>query len=94
MFGNRSINDLGTEYDLYYEFEEHKALHKYSVLMAKMINYYETIMADEIKIPEFLTDDTAEKRAKDSIKELYNRDKQEFNRLYEEAWEEIADIMP
>ena len=81
MFRNRSINDLGTEYDLYYEFETFKALHKYSVLMAKMITYYETIMENEIRLPEFMTGDTAEKRAEASIKELYNRDKNEFNRL-------------
>lgn len=71
------------------EFEEYKAQHKYSVLVAKMIDYYETIMADEILLPF----DTAEKRAIESVGELYNRDKNEFNRLYEIAWNEIAEIM-
>ena len=80
---------IGMDFDLGREFEEYKAQHKYSVLMAKMINYYETIMQDEILLPF----DTPEKRAEESIKELYNRDKNEFNRIYEIAWQEIVDMM-
>ena len=71
------------------EFEEYKAQHKYSVLVAKMIDYYETIMADEILLPF----DTPESRAEKSVMELYNRDKGEFNRLYEVAWQSIAEMM-
>ena len=75
------------------EFEERKALHKYSVLMAKMISYYETIMANEIQIPFFMTDDTPETRAEKAVRDVFNRDKNEFNRLYELAWQEIAEKM-
>ena len=85
----RGLKDLGIEWGLAREFEEYKAQHKYSVLMAKMIVYYETIMANEILLPN----DTPEKRAEESIRELYNRDKNEFNRLYELAWKEIAEKM-
>ena len=85
----RTIKDLGTEWDLADEFEQYKAQHKYSVLMAKMIMYYETIMQNEILLPF----DTAEKRAQKSIREIYNKDKDEFNRLYELAWQEIAEQM-
>lgn len=85
----RGIKDLGLEWKLAKEFEEYKTQHKCSVLLARMITYYETIMANEILLPF----DTPEKRAQDSIRELYNRDKNEFNRLYEKAWEEIAEMM-
>jgi len=81
------MNELN--FNLEREFEEYKAQHKYSVLVAKMISYYETIMADEILLPF----DTPEKRATESVDKLYNRDKNEFNRLYEIAWNEIAELM-
>ena len=47
----RNREDVGTEYELFNEFEQYKAQHKYSVLKAKMIAYYETIMANEILLP-------------------------------------------
>lgn len=83
------IREMNYDYELAREFEEFKAQHKYSVLLAKMITYYETVMANEILLPF----DTPEKRATKDIAELYNRDKYEFNRLYELAWQEIAEMM-
>ena len=89
----RSFKDRGMEWELADEFEQYKAQHKYSVLMAKMIDYYATIMENELQIPDFMDDDTPEKRAEKDIRNLYNRDKNEFNRLYEVAWAEIAEMM-
>ena len=85
---------IGMDYKLAREFEEFKALHKYSVLMGKMINYYETIMANEIQLPPcFNNNDTPEKRAEREVRALFYRDKNEFNRLYEKAWQDIAEMM-
>lgn len=81
--------DLGVEHELAQEFEQYKAQHKYSVLVAKMIDYYETIMNDEILLPF----DTAEKRAEEAVSILYHTNKQKFNKCYEQAWSEIAPYM-
>ena len=91
----RTINDLGTEWELATEFEEYKAIHKYSILFKKLFMYYETILDnnddDGLQIPYFMNT-TAEELAQRDIRELYNRDKNEFNRLYELAWEEMKEI--
>lgn len=86
---NLTKQDLGTEYKLAKEFEQFKAQHKYSVLVAKMIDYYETVMSDEILLPF----DTAEKRAEEAVSILYHTNKQKFNECYEQAWSEIAPYM-
>lgn len=85
----QSNADLGTEWELTDEFVQYKAQHKYSVIMAKMIEYYTIIMQDELLLPF----DTPEKRAEKAVRELYNRSKEEFDRLYEKAWNEIAEMM-
>ena len=89
----RTINDLGTEWELANEFEQYKAQHKYSVLMAKLIQDNEFIMANEVNIPEFMGGDTPEKRAEGQIREIYNLGIDNFNRAYERAWNEIAEMM-
>lgn len=85
----RTIADLGTEWELTNEFVQYKAQHKYSVLMAKMIDYYATIMQDEILLPF----DTPEARAEEDVRKVFNKGKDEFDRLYELAWQEMAEKM-
>lgn len=86
---------IGMDFDLGREFEEYKAIHKYSILFKKLFMYYETILDnnddDGLQIPYFMNT-TAEELAQRDIRELYNRDKNEFNRLYELAWQEMKEI--
>lgn len=72
------------------EFEQYKALHKYAVLKAKMIMYYEVVLANSVELPPFMGGDTPEKCADRDIKELALNDINKFNESYEKAWCEIA----
>lgn len=78
------------------EFEEFKALHKFSVLKGKMINYYRTIQQNEENLPNFMRDDTPEKLADRDIRNLVllNDGLFKFNSLYEKAWCEVAPMLP
>lgn len=81
------------------EFEEYKALHKYSILKAKMMRYFETIEQSEIDIPEFQKDEHDKNRieflANRELNALVLRDDnlQKFNSLYEKAWAELAPLL-
>lgn len=78
------------------EFEEYKALHKYAVLKAKVMDYYNTLEQSQVNLPNFMRDDNAEKLADRELRRLVLLDDNlaTFNRLYERAWEEIAEVMP
>ena len=77
------------------EFKARKALHKYSVLMARMMKYYADLQGTGTNIPAFMRDDTPEALAKRDIQKLLIRSDggEKFNRLYEMAWEEIAPVL-
>ena len=75
------------------EFEEFKALHKYAILKAKMMDYYNTIQQGEVNLPDFMRDDTPEKLADKELRNLVVNDINKFNSLYEKAYEEIAPIL-
>lgn len=75
------------------EFEEIKALHKYAILKARIINYYETSQQGEVNMPDFMRDDTPEKLADRDLKNLVLNDINKFNRLYELAYKEIAPLL-
>ena len=77
------------------EFEQYKAVHKYSVLKAKIMDYYTTLDQGQINLPDFLRDDTPEKLADRDLKELMSLKDGgvKFNRLYENAWNEIAEVL-
>ena len=75
------------------EFEEFKALHKYAILKAKMMDYYNTIQQGEVNLPDFMRDDTPEKLADKELRNLVVTDINKFNSLYEKAYEEIAPIL-
>lgn len=75
------------------EFEEMKALHKYSIMKAMIVNYYKTIQQNEVNLPNFMRDDTPEKLAERDLKNLVLNDINKFNSLYEKAYEELAPML-
>lgn len=75
------------------EFEQFKALHKYAILKAKIMDYYRTIRQNEVNIPEFMDDFAPERLADIELRKLVLSDMGKFNRLYEIAYEELAEIL-
>lgn len=77
------------------EFEEVKAVHKYVILKAKMTQYFADLEEGQVKLPDFMRDDSPEKKADKAIKDLLllNDGGEKFNRLYEKAWESMADYL-
>ena len=77
------------------EFEEFKALHKYSILFARIKKYYADLQGTGVTIPDFMRDDSPDALAKRDLRNLLTRDDKfkEFNRLYELAWEEVAPFL-
>jgi len=78
------------------EFSQAKAQHKYAVLKAKMIAYYQAVDEGKINLPDFLRSNSPEKRADNDIQNILASDDglKKFNELYEIAWNSVADIMP
>lgn len=75
------------------EFEEFKALHKYAILKAMMMRYFETVQQGEVNMPDFMRDDTPEKLADKELRKLVVNDINKFNSLYEKAYEELAPVL-
>ena len=75
------------------QFEEFKALHKYAILKAKIMNYYETMQQGQINLPDFMRDDTPEKLADKELRKLVINDINRFNELYEKAYAELAPLL-
>jgi hypothetical protein len=57
------------------------------------MNYYETLQQGEVNIPDFMRDDTPEKLADRDLKNLVLNDINKFNKLYEQAYIEIAPLL-
>lgn len=76
------------------EFSEFKILHIFAILKAKLIMYYEVILADTVQLPSFMGGDTPESLAQRDIEELYNRDINKFLEMYERAWDEVKEVLP
>lgn len=72
------------------EFRIAKFNHKITIVMAKMIDYYETIMQGSLQIPSFMGGDTPEKLAERDVNNLIETDMAKFDRLYEKAYNELA----
>ena len=75
------------------EFEQFKAVHKLSILKAKIIDYYKTLEQGAVNLPGFMRDDTPEKKADKDVKNLILTDINKFNSLYEKAWCELAPLL-
>lgn len=76
------------------EFTAYKLSHIVAILKAKMIRYYEVILADKPQLPPFMGGETPEKCAERDIEELYNRDINKFYEMYERAYQEFAEVLP
>lgn len=77
------------------EFEEFKAMHKFSIVKASLISYYKTIQESGIKIPEFMQT-SPEKMADVEIAKLLDiKDGGRiFNRFYECCWHNVKEYLP
>lgn len=76
------------------EFEEQKALHKYVILKAKIVQYYKDLNEMQSpNIPTFLLTDRIDQQADQDISEILRLPDglYRFNSLYERAWEEIRE---
>lgn len=81
------------EWSLENEFKIYRDMHKISILQAKLIAYYRTIQESGIMIPFFMLE-SPEKRAEIEVQELFDKDKETFDSLYEKAWEQYAECLP
>ena len=75
------------------EFKIYADIHKTAILQAKMTTYYRAIQESGITIPFFMLE-SPEKRAEREVQELFDKDKDAFNALYEQAWAQYAECLP
>ena len=78
------------------EFEEYKALHKFAILKCKIMQYYKDLEEGQVLVPDFQrTHETPEALADKDLRCLVLRkdNLQEFNRLYEKAYKELAEVL-
>lgn len=78
------------------EFEEFKALHKFAILKAKITQYYRDLEDGQVLVPDFLrTGQRPEDLAERDIKALVLKKDNlaEFNRLYEIAYQDLAEVL-
>lgn len=75
------------------EFSQFVAVHKLSILRAKILNYFITLEQKEVNLPDFMRDDTPEQKTDRILKNLIMTDINKFNSLYEKAWSELAPIL-
>ena len=84
------------QHDFLKEFEEYKALHKYAILKAKAVKYYQDLEANSATIPDFMRQgQTPESLADGDIRNLIciPDNLATFNRLYEQAYQELAEVL-
>lgn len=81
------------EYTLELEFKEYIIIHKISVLSGKLAAYYQTIQQAGVNIPFFMQECPV-KKAIAEVKKLFNEDREAFEKLYEEAWQQYAECFP
>ena len=72
------------------EFNARKLAHVFTILKAKLIDYYQTLEQTEVNFMDFLRDDTPEKKAQQMVEYLYNNCRKDFWQLYEVAYNELA----
>lgn len=82
---------------LEYEFEKYKALHKYSIIKALAVRYFMDLEDDLPQIPDFMRQgQTPEDLADLHIRNLLCLPDggRTFNRIYETAYQELAEVLP
>lgn len=75
------------------EFELYKQIHKATILQAKMTTYYENLQNTGITIPGFMQT-PPEKLAEKAVLDLVCHSPKLFDKLYNRAWEEVAEVLP
>ena len=73
------------------EFSARVFQHMFKVLKMKLVEYYETIEMGKLNLPNFLRNDSPEKKAEKQINLLYKNDKDRFLELYEQAYKDLAE---
>lgn len=78
------------------EFEEFKALHKYTMVKAKLVQFYMDLEADKPQLPDFMRiGQRPEDLADQDLRRLITSKNglQKFNKLYDEAYETLSEIL-
>lgn len=74
------------------ELMERELLHKYAVVKAKALQYYEDLQNNGVTIPDFMnTEKTPEEKAHDYVVEVTLKGL--LNQKYELAWKEIVPFL-
>ena len=84
------------QHDILNEFEQYKALHKYAILKAKAVQYYTDLEENSPTIPDFMRQgQTPEDLADAQLRNLLCIPDgfATFNRLYERAYQELAEVL-
>ena len=80
------------EITLEQEFEENLQMHKWAILVDKISRFHRDCF---ISSGEFMDNDEIDRKsrmmARDEVRNLMLNDKEEFDRLYALAWEEVKD---
>ena len=98
MFFKKLLNRFkkGNKFTLESEFEQFKAMHKYSILLAVAKKYYIDLQqSGRVNIPAFMQANIAEESAKKDLQRLLSLPDggRKFNSLYEKAWQEVANLL-
>lgn len=78
------------------EFEEYKALHKFSILKARITQYYRDLEDGEVLVPDFMRiGERPEDKADRDLRALVLRpdNLKLFNECYERAWQDTAEVL-
>ena len=81
------------ELSLEKEFELYKQIHKATILQAKMTTYYENLQNTGITIPDFMQTPPC-KLAEKAVLDLICYSPKMFEKLYNKAWDEVAEVLP
>ena len=80
------------EITLEQEFAENLQMHKWAILVSKISKFYQDkIVADGTTLNQEEIEKVARTKARDEVRNMLLTDKDEFNRLYNIAWEEMQD---
>lgn len=74
------------------EFNIYAIMHKQSILTARLADYYRTL-DQGVNIPCFLMPTPLERAGK-CVMDIFENDRQEFEKLYNKAWEDVAELLP
>lgn len=80
------------EITLEQEFAENLQMHKWAILVDKMTKFFQDkIISDGTYLDEEEIEKQARQQARNEVRNLLLNNKEEFDRLYALAWEEVKD---